>query len=45
MVAYSSSVIADSEGHYALASLPSDVYKFTVTYPDNAVYTLDNYAI
>jgi hypothetical protein len=42
---YSSSVIADSEGRYVLDSLPSGVYKFTVTYPDNTVYTLDNYAV
>jgi hypothetical protein len=42
---YSTSVITDLEGQYALDSLPSGVYKFTVTYPDNTVYTLDNYAV
>ena len=42
---YSSSAIADSEGRYVLDNLPSGVYKFTVTYPDNTVYTLDNYAV
>jgi carboxypeptidase family protein len=42
---YSTSVIADLEGQYVLDNLPSGVYKFTVTYPDNTVYTLDNYAV
>jgi hypothetical protein len=42
---YSSSAIADSDGSFVLDSLPSGVYKFTVTYPDNTVYTLDNYAV
>ena len=36
---------ADSDGSFVLDSLPSGVYKFTVTYPDNTVYTLDNYAV
>jgi hypothetical protein len=42
---YSSSAIADSDDSFVLDSLPSGVYKFTVTYPDNTVYTLDNYAV
>jgi hypothetical protein len=44
-VGYSSSVIADSDGSFVLDSLPSDAYKFTVTYPDNTTYALDNYAV
>jgi hypothetical protein len=42
---YSNSVIVDSDGSFALEDLPSGVYKFTVTYPDNTVYILDNYAV
>jgi hypothetical protein len=33
---YSSSALADSE---------RGVYRFTVSYPDNTVYALDNYAV
>lgn len=42
---YSSSALADSESHYAFDSLPSGVYRFTVSYPDNTVYALDIYAV
>ena len=42
---YSSSVIANLNGSFALENLPSGIYIFTVTYPDNTVYTLDNYAV
>ena len=42
---YSTSVVTESDGSYTLDSLPSGVYRFTVTYPDNTIQTLDNYAI
>ena len=42
---YSASVATNSQGEYSFNSLPSGVYKFTVTYPDGDVQTIDNYAI
>lgn len=42
---YSSSVVTNSDGSYVFAGLPSGVYKFEVTYPDNTIRTLDNYAV
>ncbi len=42
---YSASVATNSQGAYSFDSLPSGVYKFTVTYPDGDVQTIDNYAV
>ena len=42
---YSTSVMTESDGSYSFDSLPSGVYKFTVTYPDTVVQTIDNYAV
>ena len=42
---YSSSVVTNSDGSYVFTGLPSGVYKFEVTYPDNTIQTLDNYAV
>ena len=42
---YSTSVITESDGSYSFNSLPSGVYKFTVTYPDAVVQMIDNYAV
>ena len=42
---YSTSIITESDGSYSFDGLPSGVYKFTVTYPDAVVQTIDNYAV
>lgn len=42
---YSSSVVTKFDGSYIFDGLPSGVYKFEVTYPDNTIQTLDNYAV
>jgi hypothetical protein len=42
---YSISVITKSDGSYSFGDLPSGVYKFTVTYSDDVVQTIDNYAV
>ena len=42
---YSRSVITGSDGSYSFDGLPSGLYKFTVTYPDAVVQTIDNYAV
>src|SRR5919198_3866562 len=42
---YSTSVITKSDGSYSFDDLPSGVYKFTVSYLDNVVDTIDNYAV
>jgi hypothetical protein len=42
---YSTSVTTESDGSFVLRDLPSGVYKFTVTYPDGFVQTIDNYAV
>jgi hypothetical protein len=42
---HSTSVITDSDGSYSFGDLPSGVYKFTVTYPDSTIQTIDNYAV
>ena len=42
---YSTSVMTESDGSYSFNSLPSGVYKFTVTYPDAVVQMIDNYAV
>jgi Carboxypeptidase regulatory-like domain len=42
---YSTSVITESDGSYSFNDLPSGLYKFTVTYPDGVVQTIDNYAV
>jgi len=44
-VGYSTSVRTEPDGSYSLGGLPSGVYKFTVTYPDSFVQTIDNYAV
>ncbi|HZD34131.1 MAG TPA: carboxypeptidase-like regulatory domain-containing protein [Nitrososphaeraceae archaeon] len=44
-VGYSTSIRTESDGSYSFKSLPSGVYKFTVTYPDGLVQTIDNYAV
>jgi hypothetical protein len=42
---YSSSLVTGSDGSYVFTDIPSGGYKFVVTYPDNIVQTIDNYAI
>jgi hypothetical protein len=42
---YSSSLVTNSDGSYIFKGVPSGVYKFEVTYPDNTVQTIDNYAV
>lgn len=42
---YSTSIRTQSDGSYSFNSLPSGVYKFTVTYPDAVIQTIDNYAV
>ncbi|MGA9934689.1 MAG: carboxypeptidase-like regulatory domain-containing protein, partial [Nitrososphaeraceae archaeon] len=42
---YFTSAITGSDGSYSFNSLPSGVYKFTVTYPDATIQTIDNYAV
>jgi Carboxypeptidase regulatory-like domain len=44
-VGYSSSVVTNSDGSYLFTGLPSEVYKFEVTFPDNTIQKLDNYAV
>jgi hypothetical protein len=44
-VGYSTSVITESDGSYSFDGLPSGVYKFTVTYPDAVVQTINSYAV
>jgi hypothetical protein len=42
---YSSSVVTKFDGSFVFDGLPSGVYKFEVTYPDNTIQTLDSYAV
>ena len=42
---YTISEITKSDGSYSFNDLPSGVYKFTVTYPDGTIQTIDNYAV
>jgi hypothetical protein len=42
---YSSSVVTNSDGSYLFTGLPAGVYKFEVTFPDNTIQKLDNYAV
>jgi hypothetical protein len=42
---YSTSVMTESDGSYSFNSLPSGVYRFTVTYLDAVVQTIENYAV
>ena len=42
---YSRVVVNKFDGSYIFDGLPSGVYKFEVTYPDNTIQTLDNYAV
>ena len=42
---YSTSVTTESDGSYSFDGLPSGVYKFTVTYPDSTIQTINNYAV
>ena len=42
---YSTSVMTESDGSYSFNSLPSGVYRFTVTYPDAVIQTIENYAV
>ena len=47
---YFSSLVTKSDGSYVFTDAsnlyaPSGVYKFEVTYPDNTVQTIDNYAV
>jgi hypothetical protein len=44
-IGYSSSVVTNSDGSYLFNDLPSGVYKFEVTFPDNTIQKLDNYAV
>lgn len=42
---YFSSLVTKSDGSYVFTDAPSGMYKFEVTYPDNTVQTIDNYAV
>jgi len=42
---YSTAVATESDGSFALRDLPSGVYKITITNPDGAIQTIDNYAV
>jgi hypothetical protein len=42
---YFASELTKSDGSYSFDNLPSGVYKFTVTYPDNTIQILDSYAV
>ena len=42
---HSTSVVTKLDGSYTLDSLPSGVYRFAVTYPNNIVQTINNYAV
>lgn len=42
---YTTSEITKADGSYTFNDLPSGVYKFTVTYPDGTIQTIDNYAV
>jgi hypothetical protein len=42
---YSTSVTTNSDGAYLFNDLPSGLYKFTVTYPNGVVQTINNYAV
>lgn len=44
-VGYSTSVLTEVDGSYELSGLPSGVYKLTITIPDGAVQSIDNYAV
>ena len=44
-VGYSSSVVTNSDGSYLFTGLPSGVYKFEVTFPDNTIQKLDSDAV
>lgn len=42
---YSTFVMTKPDGSYLLGGLPSGIYKFTVTYPDGVIQTINNYAV
>ena len=42
---YSTFVVTESDGSFVLSDLPSGVYKITVTHPNGAIQTIDNYAV
>ena len=42
---YSNFVVTESDGSFVLSDLPSGVYKITVTHPNGAIQTIDNYAV
>ncbi len=42
---FTTSDITKPDGSYTFNDLPSGVYKFTVTYPDGTIQTIDNYAV
>ena len=42
---YSTSFMTESDGSYSFDSIPSGVYKFTVTYPNGVVEIIENYAV
>jgi Carboxypeptidase regulatory-like domain len=42
---YSTFVVTESDGSLVLSELPSGVYKITVTHPNGAIQTIDNYVV
>ena len=42
---YTYTAISEPDGSYSFDSLPSGVYKFTVTHPDGSIQMIDNYAV
>jgi hypothetical protein len=42
---YSAAIPTEFDGSFVLSDLPSGVYKITVTHPNGAIQTIDNYAV
>jgi hypothetical protein len=44
-IGYTSSVETDSDSSYVFAGLPTGIYKFEMTYPDNNIHASAKYAV